>query len=162
MESEIENIFVESFSDHDEKLDVLEKRWEELGLSKGVETFAQSISGTMNMSVGVFRYQADNFSGDIVFFDKNFIASGSCRWRNLSRGWENIQTWSMEYDSLDDSITLNIGPGNAKIASVSRTTSDANLRFDISQKKVIFVVRQKIPFPGDLKLHVGSNMVIQG
>ena len=147
--------------DFDEVWGAQEEMWERKGAQKTANSIATSVSGALNCNAGPYRYRIDSFSGDLVFIDKDFLASGSCLFRNINQNRVNTAVWALEYTASFDSVILTVNDKTATFSNVSSIGSDANLRYSIPESKVLFVVRKEVGFPAEFRLHPGSHIIVQ-
>ncbi|MDV7271363.1 hypothetical protein RYZ20_10660 [Thioclava sp. A2] len=139
----------------------LAKRLASLNVSYNENTIATRVSGNLNYNCRQFRYRYSDFSGDVVFFDQNFIAAGACVHTNLRLNLRTDSVWSLEFDDASRTVTLNAGNSSAVFVNPNAPDATASLRFSIPENRVIFAVRKTVSF-GGCTLNPGSSIIING
>ena len=133
------------------------------GCKHSIDTFLTSISGRWVLrpqNSNVYRYAVDRLAGDVVWFDRSWMASGTGIFKVLNNGHENQAIWSLDYDQATDAITWRIGSEGATFANVSNPNSPIQHRVSVPEKKLMVVVRADVTL-GSYVLLAGSNLTVQ-
>ncbi|MDI1240095.1 MAG: hypothetical protein PSV26_21650 [Polaromonas sp.] len=144
-----------------ESIEFVRTRLERLGVKHSVDTFLTSIGGSWRMSTYDYRttWVIDQFSGDIVWFDRSWIASGIARSKNRNTGYESQVAWSIDYDQGKDAITWICGSLVSTYGGVSNPDGPIQHRVSVPEKKLLVVVRSDVPI-AHLQLRTGSNLAV--
>ena len=106
---------------------------------------------------GTFNSSIDRMSGDIVWSDRSWLASGDAIWRNSS-GRDSPVTWLVDYDQNTDSIYWTIGGNVAQFDDISLSDSPLQMRYSVPENKLLLVVRRRVIFGNRLRISAGSYL----
>lgn len=147
----------------DKSTELVGLRLAKYGAVHSLDTFLTSIGGAWTLrpaNSNVFRYVVNRFAGDVVWFDRSWIASGTAIWKTLNNGHESPATWSVDYDQTTDTINWVCGGYSSSFPGVSNANSPIQHRVSVPEKKLIVVVRSDVLL-GGLLLLAGSNLAVQ-
>lgn len=106
-------------------------------------------------------YRVTGFRGDVIFFDRSWVAVGDADY--TLNGEPGIEPYSVEYTYQTDVLAIDFGLFSFSIPNVSTPSSPVQLRYDIPNRKVIFIVRGRIPaeIPGNTFMEKSSYLKIE-
>lgn len=152
-----------NLQNENESIEFVKMRLKKYGVTHSLDTFLTSIGGAWTLTPqndNVYRYVIDRFYGDVVWFDRSWMASGTATWKVLNTGRESQTTWAVDYDQATDTITWICGNYSSAFHGVSNLDSPIQLRISVPEKKLMVVVRSNVAL-GGLRMLAGSNLSVQ-
>ncbi|MDP1519812.1 hypothetical protein Q8A57_02400 [Porticoccus litoralis] len=133
------------------------------------ETFVGSIDGFWSMHQPGSRnprrasqyYRVTGFRGDVIFFDRSWVVVGDADYS--VNGRPGVEPYSVEYTYQTDELRIDFGAFTFNVANVSSPNSPVQLRYDIANRKVIFIVRSRFAAttPGNTFMEKSSYLKIE-
>ena len=141
---------------------IIQQRLHKYNAELSLDTFVSQIDGRWKLrpsSGSVYRTVIDRLSGDIVWFDRSWIATGTGIWKIINNGRETPISWSIDYDQNADRITWSIAQYSQTFDAIS-SSSAITMRISVPEQKVLVVIRSEIRF-GPFYLMVGSHLSVK-
>jgi hypothetical protein len=146
--------FMEKFSDY--KLDLtpseeLMKNLKKVENLLNPDTFKGSISASWR--IGEYppcrpsTFEFSNFIGDVIFMGIGFTIVGTVNYKH-NLGQSGNTSFYVEYSQDTDILSIQVLSDTYTVKNTQSTTSPVQLRYDLSNKKVIIVFRQNVPADG--------------
>lgn len=135
----------------------LEEVQNKVSSEASIDTFSSNISARWNLRNAPgsrpYNEEVSEFSGDIIFFDRNFVAAGDAVYRsNVMPRW--VDSWGVEYDDATQTLKLLSQTVEFVVPDALRNPK-ISFRLDVARSGFQLVVRQNI------QISTGRNWYIQ-